>query len=552
MNSRNKSLTDWLTPSPGDALFLGVFFFVLRIRNGLIETPGTARHILTGKLILASHWPPHSDPFSFTRPGAPWVSHDWLSEVLFASLYRISGYGGIIILVGLCIALTMLIMFRFMLRRGVNLFIALAMVCLSDWVINAFAHARPEVFSILFTLTFFIVLDLFQQEDANWLKSLPFLMVLWANLTGDFAVGLGLILFYVVCNASIGLTTTNQAVRSACTARCRKLGITFGAVVAAALINPIGPSLLLFQFRLARVRFFADSLNEWISPNFNHYFQGEILLLLLIATFAFSRRRADFVEAGLLLVTVFFGLLFIAYFPLIVVIAAPIAAVLISHSLDQTYVKMPAWAGRLWERIAKSSEHAATIERARTAHLLALSIVIVWFGLAIYSNRTGRIHFTDREWERASFPVDALEFAVANGVSGNLFNEQHWAGYILLNSYPRYKVFMDDRYEMYGQDVVAQYLKVANVEMGFERVLKNYDINWVLFKANSPICRVLFLNGWKLVYADGVADIFVRDIPENADLIRKYPKVYFVPDGMLRVYEYDRDPTGTAQIEPED
>jgi hypothetical protein len=35
---------------------------------------------------------------------------------------------------------------------------------------------------------------------------------------------------------------------------------------------------------------------------------------------------------------------------------------------------------------------------------------------------------------------------------------------------------------------------------------------------------------WKLIYADKVANIFVKDIPENRYLIEKYPDVQLVVD----------------------
>src|SRR4051794_34084904 len=42
--------------------------------------PDLGWHLRTGQLILASHAIPRTDPFSFTRAGAPWVEQEWLSQ----------------------------------------------------------------------------------------------------------------------------------------------------------------------------------------------------------------------------------------------------------------------------------------------------------------------------------------------------------------------------------------------------------------------------------------------------------------------------------------
>ena len=48
-------------------------------------------HLATGRRILSGAGIPPTDPFTFTALGRPWVSHEWLSGVLFALLDRIGG-----------------------------------------------------------------------------------------------------------------------------------------------------------------------------------------------------------------------------------------------------------------------------------------------------------------------------------------------------------------------------------------------------------------------------------------------------------------------------
>src|SRR5580765_1772602 len=55
-------------------------------------------HLRTGQWIMETGHIPRSDPFSFTRAGSPWVSHEWLSEVVFYEVWKWAGGAGLIVL----------------------------------------------------------------------------------------------------------------------------------------------------------------------------------------------------------------------------------------------------------------------------------------------------------------------------------------------------------------------------------------------------------------------------------------------------------------------
>ena len=67
---------------------------------------------------------------------------------------------------------------------------------------------------------------------------------------------------------------------------------------------------------------------------------------------------------------------------------------------------------------------------------------------------------------------------------------------------------------------------------GWNEVLKKYDISWIIYNANSALSLFLMQrDDWKLIYADEVANIFVKNVKENQYLIEKYPDVKLViPD----------------------
>jgi len=85
---------------------------------------------------------------------------------------------------------------------------------------------------------------------------------------------------------------------------------------------------------------------------------------------------------------------------------------------------------------------------------------------------------------------------------------------------------------MYGVDILKEYIKVTGIRPGWDEVLKKYNIKWIIYNANSALSLFLMENDdWTLIYADNVANIFVKNIPENQYLIEKYPDVELViPD----------------------
>ncbi|HEX8839355.1 MAG TPA: hypothetical protein VF750_02665, partial [Sphingomicrobium sp.] len=68
---------------------------VLGSSKTIFDDGDVSWHIATGRWILDHRAVPHVDPFSFTWAGKPWVPIEWLSEVVYASAYRLGGYSGV-------------------------------------------------------------------------------------------------------------------------------------------------------------------------------------------------------------------------------------------------------------------------------------------------------------------------------------------------------------------------------------------------------------------------------------------------------------------------
>ena len=136
---------------------------------------------------------------------------------------------------------------------------------------------------------------------------------------------------------------------------------------------------------------------------------------------------------------------------------------------------------------------------------------------------SGKITF---DFDPAKKPVAAVEFLKREKLSGRMFNADEFGDYVIYAAWPQYRVFLDGRFDMYGQTWFSQYVTVVTIQPGWEKVIEKNNFAWIFCGAETPLSMVLMENkNWHLLYADKVAHIFVKNIPENRLVISKYPKV---------------------------
>ena len=88
-------------------MFVALFLVVILLGPRMLNVDGDLpRHLTLGGYILDSRSIPRHDLFSHTLLGAPLTIHEWLTDVLFALIYRAMGLDGIVLLSAVVIALT--------------------------------------------------------------------------------------------------------------------------------------------------------------------------------------------------------------------------------------------------------------------------------------------------------------------------------------------------------------------------------------------------------------------------------------------------------------
>jgi hypothetical protein len=104
-----------------------------------------------------------------------------------------------------------------------------------------------------------------------------------------------------------------------------------------------------------------------------------------------------------------------------------------------------------------------------------------------------------------------------------MFNDDEFGDYIIYAAWPRYKVFIDGRTDMYGAARVKEYVTLSSASEGWEALMEKYQFSWVIHGANSMLSKTLLARpDWHRVYSDKVANIFVKSLPQHEKLIAKY------------------------------
>jgi hypothetical protein len=322
------------------------------------------------------------------------------------------------------------------------------------------------------------------------------LLPLWVNLHGGYIFGLLLIGLELVVALATALAGPPDG-RAGAAARARALGVTLAACLLVSLLNPNTWRALVYPFSYlgnnASVRYVA----EWVSPNFHEtrylFFEG--LLFLLLIALALSPKRPGLRELLVPLVFAYLGLQSVRNIPLFAVVAVPVVAV----------AAQQAWYA--WRGASAAGTRPLSPARGLINAAIAALIVVATLLTALPLASTQAV----ARAQRAAFPARAVDYLRRHPVPQPLFNSYNWGGYLIWSLYPRYRVYIDGRPDMYGDAYVDTFVAVYSGSPQWRSILDRQHIASILVEPDSVLAKLLALSPqWRRVYADAQAVIYVR------------------------------------------
>jgi hypothetical protein len=456
---------------------VAIYVMLLVAGNHLLSDPDTLWQITVGQWILDHRAVPQTDVYSFTMRGQPWISTQWLAQVLYAKAYALFGWSGPVVLAAAASAATFALLAKYLTRHlsdsATTVFVAAALALSAGHLL-----ARPHVLAMPVMVAW--VAGLIAAADRREVPSLWLLplMALWANLHGGFVFGLVLV-------APIAL----DAVLNAEAAARKSLALRWFLFGVAALIagccTPYGWNSILAARKILELGSALPLIMEWRAADFGSLGTFEICLLMGIGLTLWRGIQLPPMRIVLLL-----GLLHMA---LSQGRAAEILALLAP-------LVLAAPLARQIGGVEHSSTAAAPPLRGAMFAAVAVALMAGTFAFASVHRFEPNAHGS---------PVAAV-VALKKLNLTRVFNDYDFGGYLIANGVAP---FIDGRTELYGEKFFVDHNAASGLmePENLFRLLDQYKIEATLMRTQSAATKLLdHLDGWQKIYTDDIATIHVR------------------------------------------
>lgn len=490
MEIHNNKTTKLISLLTTERLLLLLFFITTSI---VVDAygPDVYLHLTAGQYIFDTGALPHTDIFSYTRPGEPWIMHEWLFQIIIHLTHDLFGAYGIQILSGLIITAVVYFTKQNCKLVGASDIAAwLATISLfATWLF--FVTSRPQNFTYLFfVLTLYFLLLHQKKGQTKPLYFIPLIMIFWVNSHGGFIVGIVLVGYFSL------ISLIGDHLASGKLKIDKDLLRTLVLTIIASLINPYGAEQLLFPFQLMDEWVMKGS-PEWMPPDYTLWNYQLYLLILAFFTLSFfptrdKRKTLGFVFALPFIVA---SLDAVRHIPIAAFVIAPYLGANLTGLITklQSYLKK----GELAATVAPApNKELGIIENIFNWLLLCIFIVALYYAMPMIS--------AQKEYRFNNlFPVGATEFLIDNNIQGRMFTLIQYSNYILYHRYPEQKLFYDVRLETYGKDLTMDYVKMANAIDDWESLYKHHNIDYVvLCKAKNPYAKFTSNKDFSILYED--------------------------------------------------
>jgi hypothetical protein len=425
-------------------------------------------HIAAGQWVIDHRAIPHTDPFSFTWAGKPWVPMELLADVLFASAYRLAGYSGIAALVTAALmALHAIIFFNARRSRW-----PLVPIIAMDLVLIPMMRARPHLLAWPLTaLWTWLLLRAREQQRAPPLWA-ALLMIVWANLHGSWVIGL-------VIAGAFGLEALVAA--SDRVAVVRQWGLFGLACVAAVFVNASGVAGVIYPLQLANLAM-LPLINEWRPASLDSTPWFFAVLAATLVLIWFQRPRLPIVRWVLLGGLLTLSLLQMRHQPVLAIVAAMV--------LPEAFVKSGA-STHIDRRLVRLSAGAAA----------AFIVIRAILPIHLLENAAN-------PWRLiAAVPPQLRSQPVLNGYS--------MGGPLILSGI---RPYIDGRSDMYGDAFVLDYARISDGDAAaLAAAEQRWNIRWaILPDRNDKLIALLDRSpDWRRIAHDRVGVIYVRSLTTN-------------------------------------
>lgn len=501
------AIARWAAPDLALSLALFTLAYSLTVFDGprkLFRDSDTGWHIRSGEHILASHSVPFTDPFSFSRPAAPWFAWEWGTDALMGAAHRVAGLTGVCLLYAAAIAFSVWLWVRLTWAAGGSFLLACALCSPMLSTANLHWLARPHVLGWVLLLAFLIWMVRTADAPPPSMSAAEGVLLfgygaLWANLHASFLLAPAIALLWSAEAWVRPLLWDIEPSRE----RSKARWFACAAILTAAgsFVNPYGWRLHEHVVRYLADRDLLDRVGEFQS--FNFHSEGSLQILLTVALGMLGgamelghKRPARF---ALLFVLALGALRSARGLPLLALAGLPLANAAMTQALRRSSALRPALHRRLSAFLAYDGRLLVLDGRLGGAALIpfALAAAFLFLNAATVKAGTG---FPPEE-----FPVFAAERVAAMPEGARILAPDKFGGYLIYRFDGARKVFFDGRSDFYGGAFLKQYIRLVQVRPGWHETLGLYSFTHALLPVDAPLGPALERDGWTELYRDSTA-----------------------------------------------
>jgi hypothetical protein len=489
------------TPSPRRSLLYYspalVLLLIVVADSAQIPDSDLWGHLRFGQAVLASGHVISRDTYSYSAAGGVWRNHEWLTEILMATLYNNFGVVGLKLWKFACVAATTILMSLGMAETGASPAIQLNILALAALAMVPQNQFRPQIFTfMLFAATLLLLVRDNYRGHAQLRIVVP-IMMLWGNLHGGFIIGIATLWLYA---AVVGF---QDLVDGRGLGRSLRLGLIALAGTLATLISPYGIDAWLVVMNALRDYSAQPIIADWqpllhaialgwhTRPVIVVFFVCGLFMMVAFATAVIREPRG-----GDLPLVAIAAMLATAAFT--AVRNLPLAMIACASPLARHAELIAARRRRIASTAAPASAppDAMPIDiRSGVSPWLALAVAIA---LAVFGGL-----FSSRLKLNTDSPISAVAFMRDHDLHGNVLSNFADGEYLIWHL-PDSRVFIDGRYDtVYPGQVVNQYLAFINGSPAALSVLHAWPHDFVLLPRNSRAVDVMAqAREWTPIYRD--------------------------------------------------
>lgn len=261
--------------------FIGIFFITFKL-----DSDGW--FLLNGGRYVLTHGIPYIEPFTI-HENLHFVMQQWLTGVVFWSIYSNFGLEGLLLLIYVIFAVMVVVLYRLcMLISNDNFQMSVIVTTIAGIFISFFMVTRPQIFSALILLVTIYCMELYvQRKRVRYLIALPILSLLLINVHAS----LWPMLFVVMIPYLIDSFPFKFKVLCGEGYRNRPLFLCLVIMFFAGFVNPYGLKSMTYLFTsygYEQINSYVREMNPLIITNLF----GKIGFCMIILTFfTYTQRK---------------------------------------------------------------------------------------------------------------------------------------------------------------------------------------------------------------------------------------------------------------------